>query len=72
MLPGFIGSHVHLAWAGLKAGTPSIAPCERVEDILAVVDAATRDDPHRVDPSRIGDIAVVETFVDGRDARIAG
>ncbi|MEU3748960.1 MULTISPECIES: amidohydrolase [Streptomyces] len=43
VLPGFIDSHVHLAWAGLKANTPSIAPCERVEDVLAVVaDAAER------------------------------
>lgn len=42
VLPGFIDSHVHLAWAGLKAGTPSVAPCERIEDILAAVDAAAR------------------------------
>ncbi|NEE26777.1 amidohydrolase family protein, partial [Streptomyces sp. SID7982] len=27
------------------------------------------DDPHRVDPSRIGDIEIVRTYVDGRDAR---
>lgn len=45
VLPGFIDSHVHLAWAGLKARTPSIAPCERIEDILAVVDEAARR-PH--------------------------
>ncbi|MFF8644059.1 amidohydrolase [Streptomyces sp. NPDC015345] len=37
VLPGFIDSHVHLAWTGLKARTPSVAPCERVEDVLAVV-----------------------------------
>ncbi len=30
------------------------------------------DDPHRVDPSRIGDIQIVRTFVDGRDARAEG
>ncbi|MFD5975932.1 amidohydrolase [Streptomyces bacillaris] len=42
VLPGFIDSHVHLAWAGLKARTPSIAPCARIEDILAVVDRAAR------------------------------
>ncbi|MFB7479116.1 amidohydrolase [Streptomyces anulatus] len=42
VLPGFIDSHVHLAWTGLKAGTPSVAPCEGVEDILSVVDAAAR------------------------------
>ncbi|MEU9864808.1 amidohydrolase [Streptomyces sp. NPDC047971] len=40
VLPGFIDSHVHLAWTGLKASTPSLAPCERVEDVLAVVDRA--------------------------------
>ncbi|QCW80243.1 amidohydrolase [Streptomyces sp. S6] len=42
VLPGFIDSHVHLAWAGLKARTPTIAPCTRIEDILAVVDRAAR------------------------------
>ncbi|MER6616704.1 amidohydrolase [Streptomyces xantholiticus] len=40
VLPGFIDSHVHLAWTGLKASTPSVAPCERVEDVLAVVEEA--------------------------------
>lgn len=44
VLPGFIDSHVHLAWAGLKANSPSIAGCERVEDALAAVgDAASRN-----------------------------
>ncbi|MEV8394189.1 MULTISPECIES: amidohydrolase [unclassified Streptomyces] len=43
VLPGFIDSHVHLAWTGLKASSPSIAGLERVEDVLAVVaDAASR------------------------------
>jgi predicted amidohydrolase YtcJ len=43
VLPGFIDSHVHLAWTGLKAGTPSIAPCRSVEDVLAAVaEAAAR------------------------------
>ncbi|MFE7384310.1 amidohydrolase [Streptomyces zhihengii] len=37
VLPGFIDSHVHMAWTGLKAATPSVAPCERAEDVLAVV-----------------------------------
>ncbi|MFF8839345.1 amidohydrolase [Streptomyces sp. NPDC015130] len=46
VLPGFIDSHVHMAWAGLKASTPSIAPCERIEDVLAVVaEAAERKPP---------------------------
>ncbi|MBT2526577.1 amidohydrolase [Streptomyces sp. ISL-99] len=40
VLPGFIDSHVHLAWAGLKASTPSVAPCARVEDVLAAVEDA--------------------------------
>ncbi|WKX69466.1 amidohydrolase [Streptomyces sp. XD-27] len=40
VLPGFIDSHVHLAWTGLKASAPSVAPCERVEDVLAVVEEA--------------------------------
>lgn len=41
VLPGFIDGHVHLAWAGRRASTPNVAPCERVEDVLAVVaDAA--------------------------------
>lgn len=43
VLPGFIDAHVHLAWAGLKASAPSVAPCERVDDVLAVVaDAVAR------------------------------
>ncbi|MEV0219632.1 amidohydrolase [Streptomyces sp. NPDC050704] len=37
VLPGFIDSHVHLAWTGFKAATPSVAPCASVEDVLAVV-----------------------------------
>ncbi|WP_424210820.1 amidohydrolase [Streptomyces sp. BI20] len=41
VLPGFIDSHVHLAWTGLKANAPSVAPCTRVEDVLAVVSRAT-------------------------------
>ncbi|MEU0370283.1 amidohydrolase [Streptomyces sp. NPDC006283] len=43
VLPGFIDSHVHLAWTGLKASSPSIAGLESVEDVLdAVADAALR------------------------------
>ncbi|MDH2388025.1 amidohydrolase [Streptomyces sp. HNM0663] len=52
VLPGFIDSHVHLAWTGLKAGTPSVAPCERADDVLAVVEQAverTRGDGAWVD-----------------------
>ncbi|MEU1935362.1 hypothetical protein [Streptomyces coeruleorubidus] len=33
---------------------------------------STRLDPRRVDTSRIGDIEVVATYVDGRDRRGAG
>ncbi len=43
VLPGFIDSHVHLAWTGLKASSPSLAGAERIEDALAVVaDAVAR------------------------------
>ncbi|MFD9859270.1 amidohydrolase [Streptomyces alboflavus] len=37
VLPGFIDSHVHLVWAGLKAKAPSVAPSTRVDDVLKVV-----------------------------------
>ncbi|MFD6880367.1 MULTISPECIES: amidohydrolase [unclassified Streptomyces] len=37
VLPGFIDSHVHLAWTGLKAATPSVAGLTRIDDVLAVV-----------------------------------
>lgn len=37
VLPGFIDSHVHLAWTGLKASSPSLAGLARVEDVLDVV-----------------------------------
>lgn len=40
VLPGFIDSHVHLAWTGLKARTPDIAPSTCVDDILGVVTQA--------------------------------
>ncbi|QES51328.1 amidohydrolase [Streptomyces venezuelae] len=46
VLPGFIDSHVHLSWAGLKASTPTVAPCTRVEDVLAVVAEAVARKPH--------------------------
>lgn len=46
VLPGFIDSHVHLAWTGLKARTPSIAGLTRTDDVLAAVaDAASRRAP---------------------------
>jgi predicted amidohydrolase YtcJ len=46
VLPGFVDSHVHLAWTGLRAGTPSVAPCNRVDDVLAVVAEAVARKPH--------------------------
>ncbi|MFF8841875.1 amidohydrolase [Streptomyces sp. NPDC015127] len=46
VLPGFIDSHVHMAWTGLKASTPSVAPCTRVEDVLAVVAEAVARKPY--------------------------
>ncbi|MEU3788282.1 amidohydrolase [Streptomyces fructofermentans] len=45
VLPGFIDSHVHLAWTGLKAVTPSVAPCDSVEDVLAAVAEAVLSTP---------------------------
>ncbi|MEV7615012.1 amidohydrolase [Streptomyces sp. NPDC089799] len=46
VLPGFIDAHVHLAWTGLKAATPTVAPCTRVDDVLAVVAGAAARAPH--------------------------
>ncbi|MFF8958252.1 amidohydrolase [Streptomyces sp. NPDC014894] len=43
VLPGFIDSHVHLMWAGLKGRSPSVAPSARADDVLAVVAAAVAD-----------------------------
>ncbi|MFD6889249.1 amidohydrolase [Streptomyces sp. NPDC059957] len=63
LLPGFIDSHVHLAWTGLKQSTPSVAPCERVEDVLAVVAEA-------VSRSAGGDGAWVDVM--GYDQRALG
>ncbi|GGT12827.1 amidohydrolase [Streptomyces toxytricini] len=40
VLPGFIDSHVHLSWTGLKARTPSIAGLTRIDDVLAAIDGA--------------------------------
>ncbi|PPK70890.1 amidohydrolase [Actinokineospora auranticolor] len=41
VLPGFLDAHVHLAWTGLRAGAVSVAPCARVDDVLAAIgDAA--------------------------------
>jgi len=43
VLPGFVDAHVHLAWAGLREVTANIAPCERLDDMLATIhDAALR------------------------------
>ncbi|MDJ0463946.1 amidohydrolase [Streptomyces sp. H27-C3] len=45
VLPGFIDSHVHLAWTGLNARVPSVAPCNRVADVLGVVAEAVAHKP---------------------------
>ncbi|MFI1016716.1 amidohydrolase [Streptomyces sp. NPDC020965] len=45
VLPGFIDSHVHMVWAGLKAVAPSVAPSDRIEDILGVVARAVAATP---------------------------
>lgn len=40
VLPGFVDAHVHLAWTGVRAGSADVAPCERVDDVLAVIASA--------------------------------
>jgi predicted amidohydrolase YtcJ len=40
VLPGFVDAHVHLAWAGLRESTANVEPCERVDDVLAVIHGA--------------------------------
>ena len=43
VLPGFVDAHVHLAWTGLRAAAADVAPCERVDDVLAIIaEAAAR------------------------------
>ncbi|MCD2462829.1 amidohydrolase [Streptomyces sp. MBT42] len=63
VLPGFIDSHVHLAWAGLKADTPSIAPCERIEDVLAVIEEAAA---RKAEPGAWVDVAGYDQRALGR------
>ncbi|WP_159765423.1 amidohydrolase [Streptomyces sp. HM190] len=45
VLPGFIDAHVHLAWTGLKAEAPSVAPSRRADDVLRVVAEAVKRAP---------------------------
>ncbi|MER6915111.1 amidohydrolase [Streptomyces sp. NPDC000594] len=45
VLPGFIDSHTHLTWAGLKARAVSVAPCARIEEVLAAVSRAVAAAP---------------------------
>ncbi|MGW0841586.1 amidohydrolase [Streptomyces sp. NPDC002787] len=45
VLPGFIDAHVHLAWTGLKAKSPSVAPSRRADDVLRVVAEAVAQAP---------------------------
>ncbi|PRH78064.1 amidohydrolase [Streptomyces solincola] len=63
VLPGFVDAHVHLAWAGLKAATPSVAPCRRVADVLAVVADAVARQP---DPGGWVDVAGYDQRALGR------
>ncbi|MGH3974494.1 MAG: amidohydrolase [Pseudonocardiaceae bacterium] len=42
VLPGFIDAHVHLAWTGLRARSVTVTPSECVEEVLAVIDRASR------------------------------
>jgi predicted amidohydrolase YtcJ len=61
VLPGFIDAHVHLAWAGLEDGAPSVTACVTVADALAVIGAACANRPagewvdvHGYDQRRLG------------------
>ncbi|SDD09051.1 amidohydrolase [Actinokineospora iranica] len=45
VLPGFVDAHVHLAWAGMREGGVSVAPCERVDHVLAVIERAAAAAP---------------------------
>ncbi|MET9608901.1 amidohydrolase [Streptomyces sp. NPDC006512] len=63
VLPGFIDSHVHLAWTGLKAATPSVAGRGRIEDVLAVVEEAAS---RQAAPGSWVDIAGYDQRVLGR------
>ncbi|AWW36318.1 amidohydrolase [Streptomyces cadmiisoli] len=45
VLPGFIDSHVHLTWTGLKAKAPGVAPSRRADDVLRTVAEATAQAP---------------------------
>ncbi|MGH3941433.1 MAG: amidohydrolase [Pseudonocardiaceae bacterium] len=45
VLPGFIDAHVHLAWTGLRSRSVSVAPCQRIDDVLAVIGHAGRNGP---------------------------
>ena len=43
VLPGFIDAHVHLAWAGLRVRSISVAPCRRIEEVLARISQAATE-----------------------------
>ncbi|MGH4022105.1 MAG: amidohydrolase [Pseudonocardiaceae bacterium] len=45
VLPGFIDAHVHLAWTGLRAQGVSVTPCQRAEEVLAVIGEAAQGRP---------------------------
>lgn len=45
VLPGFVDAHVHLAWAGLRARSASVAHCRGIGDVLAAIGAAARRRP---------------------------
>jgi predicted amidohydrolase YtcJ len=45
VLPGFVDAHVHLAWAGLRARSTSVAPCRDVGEVLTMIGAAAREHP---------------------------
>lgn len=45
VLPGFVDAHVHLAWAGLKARTPSVAAGRTADEVLSLVREAAAAAP---------------------------
>jgi predicted amidohydrolase YtcJ len=45
VLPGFVDAHTHLAWTGLAATAPSLAPCRDLDAMLATVRRAAAAKP---------------------------
>lgn len=67
VLPGFVDAHVHLAWAGLAARTPSVAAERDVAGVLSVIRRAAS----RAAPGAWVDIAGYDQRPLGRDLTAA-